>query len=458
MNYLDTIVALATPSGAGAIGIIRLSGPEAISIASNMFVSVSGKIFQDQKTHTVHLGHIMLGDRILDEVLATIFKNPHSYTGEDVVEFSCHGSDFIKQEIIQYAIESGCRMASPGEFTQRAFLNGKMDLSQAEAVADLIASESKAEHQIAIQQMKGGFSKDLKVLRDKLINFTALIELELDFTEEDVEFANRDELNNLISEIEVYLSKLAASFKLGNAIKNGINTTIVGRPNAGKSTLLNALLNEERAIVSSIAGTTRDTIEEILNIEGISFRFIDTAGLRTTNDEIEKIGVERALENVNKSAVYIYLFDMTALSVEDVIQDLSELPQDIPRIVVANKSDLVTEETIETFKNSEFNPVFISAKTKDHLPQLKDKLVATIDVVSLNSNQTIITNTRHLQALQDALSHIREVQQGFSLGLSGDLVSIDLRATLEAIGRITGEVNIDADILGTIFGKFCIGK
>jgi tRNA modification GTPase len=364
MNYLDTIVALATPSGAGAIGIIRLSGPEAISIASNMFVSISGKKLQEQKTHTVHLGHIILGDRILDEVLATIFKNPHSYTGEDVVEFSCHGSDFIKQEIIQYSMDSGCRMASPGEFTQRAFLNGKMDLSQAEAVADLIASESKAEHQIAIQQMKGGFSEDLKVLRDKLINFTALIELELDFTEEDVEFANRDELNNLISEIEIYLSTLAASFKLGNAIKNGINTTIVGRPNAGKSTLLNALLNEERAIVSSIAGTTRDTIEEILNIEGISFRFIDTAGLRKTNDEIEKIGVERALENVNKSAVYIYLFDIAELSVEDVIQDLSELPQNIPRVVVANKSDIVSEEILKTFKDSEIKFIFISAKTK----------------------------------------------------------------------------------------------
>ena len=458
MNHNDTIVALATPAGAGAIGIIRLSGDKAISIASEMFFSISGKNFQQQKTHTVHLGHIKSEENTLDEVLATIFRNPYSYTGEDVVEFSCHGSDFIKQEIIKLAFKKGCRLANPGEFTQRAFLNGKMDLSQAEAVADLIASENKAEHQIAIQQMKGGFSDDLKVLREKLINFTALIELELDFSEEDVEFANREEFISLVNEIESYIKELVASFTLGNAIKNGLNTTIVGRPNAGKSTLLNALLNEERAIVSSIAGTTRDTIEEILNIDGIAFRFIDTAGLRTTTDEIEKIGVERALENVNKSSAFIYLFDIANLDVDEVKKDLSQLPQDIPRVVVANKSDLVSESVKESFLIEDFEIVFISAKKKESLELLKSQLLFLVDTRALNSNKTIITNTRHLQALEDALHHIREVQKGFDMSLSGDLLSLDLRATLEAIGRITGEVNIDSDILGTIFGKFCIGK
>lgn len=458
MNHIDTIVAIATASGEGAIGIIRLSGEKAIVIANEMFVSVSEKNLEEQQTHTVHLGYIEYNNHVIDEVLATIFKNPNSYTGEDVVEFSCHGSNFIKQEILKLALEKGCRMAQPGEFTQRAFLNGKMDLSQAEAVADLISSESKAEHQIAIQQMKGGFSNDLKKLREQLINFTALIELELDFTEEDVEFANREEFLQLISEIESHLSSLASSFKLGNAIKNGINTTIIGRPNAGKSTLLNALLNEERAIVSSIAGTTRDTIEEVLNINGIAFRFIDTAGLRKTNDEIERIGVERALEHVNKSSVYIYLFDISKISVKELKKDLNKLPQDIPRIVVANKSDLVSKQYINNFKNSGIEMVFISAKTKEHISTLKETLFATIDVKSINSNQTIVTNTRHLQALQEALTFIKNVKEGLQVGLSGDLLSIDLRSSLEAIGRITGEVTVDSDILGTIFGKFCIGK
>lgn len=458
MNNLDTIVAIATASGSGAIGIIRLSGNNAIAIAAKMFVSISGKKLENQKTHTVHLGHIISKDVTIDEVLASIFKNPNSYTGENVVEFSCHGSDFIKKEILNLAITLGCRIANPGEFTQRAFLNGKMDLSQAEAVADLIASDSKAEHQIAIQQMRGGFSEDLKALREKLIHFTALIELELDFTEEDVEFANRDELKKLMDEIEIHIKTLENSFTLGNAIKNGINTTIVGRPNAGKSTLLNALLNEERAIVSSIAGTTRDAIEEILNIEGIAFRFIDTAGLRKTENEIEKIGVERALENVKKSSVYIYLFDIASMTLEELHEDLKKLPQDIPRMVVANKSDLVTESVKNTFIASGLDIIFISAKTKDSISTLKETLLNTIDLDTLNSNQTIITNTRHLQALQDALFYVKEVQNGFKLGLSGDLLSIDLRATLEAIGRITGEVSIDTDILGTIFGKFCIGK
>ena len=457
MIHQDTIVALATPSGAGAIAVIRLSGSEAITIASNMFKSVSGKKLAEQKTHTVHLGNIVDGNRIIDEVLTTIFKNPNSYTGEDVVEFSCHGSAYIQQEIIQLAIRLGCRMANPGEFTLQAFLNGKMDLSQAEAVADLIASDSKASHQLAIQQMRGGFSSEIKLLREELLNFASLIELELDFAEEDVEFANREEFQKLIIKITDLLKRLIDSFATGNVLKNGIPVAIVGRPNSGKSTLLNALLNEERAIVSDIPGTTRDTIEDEISIGGIRFRFIDTAGLRDTTDEIEKIGVERALEKLKKSAIYIYLFDVNTMTVEEVTNEVQGFSSSAKQIVIANKIDLASQSTILTFKESDLDLHFISAKEKESLDQLSDTLLVHAGIDTLDSNQLVITNSRHYGVLIKALEETDKVQEGIDAHLSGDLLAIDLRQALYYLGEITGQVSND-DLLGNIFANFCIGK
>ncbi|MBT7242645.1 MAG: tRNA uridine-5-carboxymethylaminomethyl(34) synthesis GTPase MnmE, partial [Flavobacteriaceae bacterium] len=375
MIHQNTIVALATPSGAGAIAVIRLSGKDAITIAAEIFNSISGKELSKQKSHTVHLGNIVDGSRIIDEVLATVFKNPNSYTGENVVEFSCHGSSYIQQEIIQLLLRKGCRMATAGEFTLQAFLNGKMDLSQAEAVADLIASDSKASHQLAIQQMRGGFSTEIEELRIQLLNFASLIELELDFSEEDVEFANREEFQKLIKKITVLLKKLIDSFATGNVLKNGIPVAIVGRPNSGKSTLLNSLLNEERAIVSNIAGTTRDTIEDEITIGGIRFRFIDTAGLRDTTDEIEKIGVERALEKLEKSSIYIYLFDSTEMSVVEVKKELDSFTTNSKQLIVANKIDKASKEEVAAINNSDFSFLTISANSKDSLGTLTNSLL-----------------------------------------------------------------------------------
>ena len=457
MIHQDTIVALATPSGAGAIAIIRLSGSEAITIASKMFRSVSEKRLEEQHTHTVHLGNIVEGDRIIDEVLVSIFKNPNSYTGEDVVEISCHGSAYIQQEIIQLAIRKGCRMANPGEFTLQAFLNGKMDLSQAEAVADLIASDSKASHQLAIQQMRGGFSSEIKLLRDELLNFASLIELELDFAEEDVEFANREDFQKLIVKITALLKRLIDSFATGNVLKNGIPVAIVGRPNSGKSTLLNVLLNEERAIVSDIPGTTRDTIEDEISIGGIRFRFIDTAGLRDTTDEIEKIGVERALEKLKKSAIYIYLFDINTMTAEEVNTELQSFSSSAKQIIIANKTDLASPETIQKFKESDLDIHFISAKNKESLDQLSDTLLDHAGIDSLDSNQLVVTNSRHYGVLVKALEEIDKVQEGIDANLSGDLLAIDLRQALYHLGEITGQVSND-DLLGNIFANFCIGK
>ena len=457
MIHQDTIVALATPSGAGAIAIIRLSGSEAITIASKMFRSVSEKRLEEQHTHTVHLGNIVEGDRIIDEVLVSIFKNPNSYTGEDVVEISCHGSAYIQQEIIQLAIRKGCRMANPGEFTLQAFLNGKMDLTQAEAVADLIASDSKASHQLAIQQMRGGFSSEIKILREELLNFASLIELELDFAEEDVEFANREDFQKLIVKITALLKRLIDSFATGNVLKNGIPVAIVGRPNSGKSTLLNVLLNEERAIVSDIPGTTRDTIEDEISIGGIRFRFIDTAGLRDTTDEIEKIGVERALEKLKKSAIYIYLFDINTMTAEEVNTELQSFSSSAKQIIIANKTDLASPETIQKFKESDLDIHFISAKEKESLDQLSDTLLDHAGIDSLDSNQLVVTNSRHYGVLVKALEEIDKVQEGIDANLSGDLLAIDLRQALYHLGEITGQVSND-DLLGNIFANFCIGK
>jgi tRNA modification GTPase len=457
MIQQNTIVALATPPGAGAIAIIRLSGKEAITIATEVFNSISGKELLKQKSHTVHLGNIVDGSRIIDEVLATVFKNPNSYTGENVVEFSCHGSSYIQQEIIQLLLRKGCRMATAGEFTLQAFLNGKMDLSQAEAVADLIVSDSKASHQLAIQQMRGGFSTEIEELRIQLLNFASLIELELDFSEEDVEFANREEFQKLIKKITILLKKLIDSFATGNVLKNGIPVAIVGRPNSGKSTLLNSLLNEERAIVSNIAGTTRDTIEDEITIGGIRFRFIDTAGLRETTDEIEKIGVERALEKLEKSAIYIYLFDSTEMSVLEVKKELDSFTTTSKQLIVANKIDKASKEELFAINNSNLPFLTISAKSKDSLDVLSNSLLDIAGIEALDSNQLMLTNSRHYDVLIKSLEEISKVQEGIDNHLTGDLLAIDLRQALYFLGEITGKVSND-DLLGNIFANFCIGK
>ncbi|WP_042492080.1 tRNA uridine-5-carboxymethylaminomethyl(34) synthesis GTPase MnmE [Aequorivita sublithincola] len=466
MTNNDTIVALATPSGAGAIAVLRLSGPEAIKIASSIFNSISGKKLGKQKSHTVHLGHIKDGERTIDEVLATIFKNPNSYTGEDVVEISCHGSNYIQQEIIQLCLRKGCRMAQAGEFTLRAFLHGKMDLSQAEAVADLIASDSAASHQLAIQQMRGGFSSEIKKLREELLNFASLIELELDFAEEDVEFANRDDFQKLISKITTVLKRLIDSFAIGNVLKNGIPVAIVGEPNVGKSTLLNVLLNEERAIVSDIAGTTRDTIEDEITIGGIGFRFIDTAGIRDTVDVIEGLGIKKTFEKIEAAQVVIYLFDAEKFQVSGskFQLEIETIKNKYPLknlVIVANKIDKLSEEEITKLKallpTSHYQLQTISAKTNQGIEDLQNKLLDFVNTGALRNNETIVTNSRHYDALLKSLEEIIKVQDGIDSNLSGDLLAIDLRQALYHLGEITGSVSND-ELLGNIFANFCIGK
>jgi len=462
---------MATPAGAGAIAVIRLSGPEALSIASALFSSVSGKNLAEQKTHTVHLGHIKDGERVIDEVLATLFKNPNSYTGEDLVEISCHGSHYIQQEIIQLCLRNGCRMAQAGEFTLRAFLNGKMDLSQAEAVADLIASDSAASHQLAMQQMRGGFSSEIKKLREELLNFASLIELELDFAEEDVEFADREEFQKLIARITQVLKRLIDSFATGNVLKNGIPVAIVGEPNVGKSTLLNALLNEERAIVSDIAGTTRDTIEDEISIGGIGFRFIDTAGIRETEDIIEGLGIRKTFEKIEQAQVVIYLFDAEKFHPEVSGQasrfqvEIETIKNKYPLknlIIVANKIDKLSEAelhklnvTLSAVEGS--THILLSAKKGIGLKELETRLLEFVNTGALRSNETIVTNSRHYDALLKALEEIIRVQEGIDANLSGDLLAIDIREAMYHLGSITGQVSED-EILGNIFANFCIGK
>jgi len=465
MTHHDTIVALATPSGAGAIAVIRLSGEKAINIATQIFESVSGKELTKQKTHTVHLGHIKDGSRILDEVLATVFKNPNSYTGEDTVEFSCHGSSFIQQEIIQLCLRKNARMASPGEFTLRSFLNGKMDLSQAEAVADLISSDSAASHQLAIQQMRGGFSSEIAALRAELLNFASLIELELDFAEEDVAFANRDDFQKLITKISFVLKRLIDSFATGNVLKNGIPVAIVGQPNVGKSTLLNALLNEQRAIVSDIAGTTRDSIEDEISIGGIAFRFIDTAGIRETTDTIESLGIKKTFEKIDQAQVVVFLIDSSRLflgekAILNLQIEIGKIKNKYPQkalIVVANKADTITSKEKTQLKDSIDSLQLIAAKTGQGVEDLKTSLLEFVNTGALKNNQTIVTNTRHYDALLKALEEINRVQEGIDAGLSGDLMAIDIRQALYYFGEITGEITND-DLLGNIFANFCIGK
>ncbi|WP_396150659.1 tRNA uridine-5-carboxymethylaminomethyl(34) synthesis GTPase MnmE [Flavobacterium sp.] len=466
MILQETIVALATPSGAGAIAIIRLSGKDAISIAAEVFQSVSGKNIAVQKTHTIHLGHIMDGAKTYDQVLLSIFKGPNSYTGENVVEISCHGSVFIQQQIIQLLLRKGAKMAQAGEFTLRAFLNGKLDLSQAEAVADLIASDNEASHQIAMQQMRGGFSNEIAKLREELLNFASLIELELDFAEEDVAFADRTAFNELVTRIEFVLKRLIDSFAVGNVIKNGIPVAIVGEPNVGKSTLLNALLNEERAIVSDIAGTTRDTIEDELVIDGIGFRFIDTAGIRETKDVVESIGIQKTFEKIEQAQVVILLLDAKELQISglkfqvEIEKIKNKFPQK-PLLVIINKVDLLSKDAVETIRQEletlNLKLETISAKQKVGIDELKNTLLSFVNTGALRNNETIVTNSRHYDSLLKALEEIQKVKWSLDAGISSDLMAIDIRSALYFFGEITGEVTND-ELLGNIFANFCIGK
>ncbi len=458
----DTICAIATAQG-GAIGCIRVSGPEAIEITSRIFTPAAmGKKLKDSKPYTLTFGRIHEGSEIIDEVLVSLFRAPHSYTGENSTEITCHGSVYILQKVLQLLITNGCRMAQPGEYTQRAFLNGKMDLSQAEAVADLIASSSAATHRLAMSQMRGGFSKELTSLRDQLLHFTSLIELELDFSDhEELEFADRSELCRLADNIEKVISRLADSFSVGNAIKNGVPVAIIGETNAGKSTLLNVLLNEEKAIVSDIHGTTRDVIEDTVNIGGITFRFIDTAGIRETNDTIENLGIERTFQKLEQAEIVLWMIDAT-----DVTTQIVQLSQQIlPRcegkqlILVCNKADLVSD--IQNFPPIDFpdnvKSIVISAKKREHIEELQQLLIAAANLPTVTSNDVIVTNTRHYEALTNALEAIHRVQEGLANNLSGDFVSQDIRECIFHLSDIAGEVTNDM-VLGNIFEHFCIGK
>jgi tRNA modification GTPase len=467
-----TIVAIATPSGAGAIGVIRLSGPKAIAITQQLF---KGKNLAEQATHTLHFGHIVVPEYkhlplasipmegLVDEVVISLFKGPKSYTGEDTIEISCHGSSYILQRVLQLCITAGAELASPGAFTQRAFLNGKMDLTQAEAVADLIASSHKTAHDIAMHQMRGGFSKALQVLRDELIHFAALIELELDFSQEDVAFADRSALIQLIEKIEAHIQPIIQSFKYGNVLKAGIPVAIVGKPNAGKSTLLNALLQEDRAIVSAIAGTTRDTIEEVFTIDGFPFRLIDTAGLRDTEDVIEKIGIEKAKEKMEQARIILYLIDAQEPIHETVFHDIQQyIRTDIPFLICLTKLDLISADKLATWSeylsSKGLRHIAFAAKTGEGLNQVQTTLSTIAQSFTGDTNDLIVTNERHHTALLSAMTALHDVKQGMEQGLSGDLLSLDIRRCLYAIGSITGSIQHDRDILGAIFGKFCIGK
>jgi tRNA modification GTPase len=449
----DTIVALATPPGVGAIGVIRLSGKNAWSVADALFPS---KQLQQQASHTLHVGYLQQDDKVLDEVVISLFKGPRSYTGEDVVEISCHGSPFVQQQVIAACIERGARLARAGEFTQRAFLNGKLDLAQAEAVADLIASNTEAARKTALHNIRGGFSRKLQELRERLLQFSALIELELDFSQEDVEFADRKKFYALIDDALQTTQQLSSSFQLGNVIKNGVSVAIIGKPNAGKSTLLNTLLNENRAIVSEIAGTTRDTIEEVLNIDGILFRLIDTAGIREhTHDVIESIGVEKSLEKMKQADVVLYLFDVNEMHVSELreLQNEFEIGK-INYLLIGNKSDRADEvQLTEKFGNQ----IFISAKANRHIEVLKGKLVDKVMQGNVQSEDTIITNARHYHALQEVLKSLQDIRNGLDNKIPGDLVALDIRRCLHYLGEITGEITTE-DQLDYIFSKFCIGK
>lgn len=453
-GWNDTIAAIATPPGIGAIGVVRISGNKAFDIIQKLFPS---KKLREQPANTLHVGYLKEGDQLLDEVVLSLFKKPSSYTGEDVIEISCHGSPYVQEQVLNSLIKNGARLAKPGEFTQRAFLNKKLDLTQAEAVGDLISSNTKASQNAALKNMRGGFSNILKQLREELIKFSSLIELELDFSDEDVEFANRNEFSLLVNNIETTVNQLLESFKLGNVIKNGVSVAIVGKPNAGKSTLLNTLLNDERAIVSEIAGTTRDTIEETVNINGILFRMIDTAGIREhSTDIIENIGVARSKEKIKQADIVLYLFDMNEIKSEELLQIIDEIKLINSNIIcVANKTDI--SNSVSDKYDFNFPVIFISAKEKTGIEKLKESLFMMAAGTSLNLENVIVTNARHYAALVEVSKSLKEIKAGLLNRISGDLLAPDIRQCLYYLGEITGEIT-NEDRLDYIFSKFCIGK
>ncbi|MGB1039340.1 MAG: tRNA uridine-5-carboxymethylaminomethyl(34) synthesis GTPase MnmE [Flavobacteriales bacterium] len=453
LDSTDTICALSTANGMGAIAMIRVSGSQSFGIVSSIF----SKKVEAKESHTAHFGVIKEGKELIDEVVITVFKNPASFTGEDVVEIACHGSIFIQQQILKLLLSKGCRLAKAGEFSMRAFANGKFDLSQAEAISDLISSTTEASHKLAMQQMRGGFSDEINLLREELVNFASLIELELDFSEEDVEFADRTQLNELLGRISIKLKSLIDSFSYGNAIKNGVPISIIGAPNSGKSTLLNKFLKEEKAIVSNIAGTTRDIVEDEIVIEGIKYRFIDTAGIRDTENEIEKIGIQRAIEKAGKSAIVLYLFDANS-ELELVKKELEELKsklsdQSIDIVLVANKIDLLEDKSVL----NGLDCIQISASVGDNLDELTNKIIELTNSKQSQEQQVVVTNIRHFEALTKANKAIEQVTNALEMGVPGDLVAIDIRQALHFLGEITGEISTD-ELLGNIFSKFCIGK
>lgn len=461
MLTTDTIAAISTPPGSGGIAVIRLSGSDAFEIADKVFKANSNKSISESKSHSIHYGDITDGEEHIDDVLVSIFKSPNSYTGEDSVEISCHGSVYIQQRILELVLKNGARLAEPGEFTRRAFLNGRMDLVQAEAVADLIASQSAAAHSLAVRQMRGGFSKKIQGLRKQMLDLTALLELELDFAEEDVEFAGREQLKNLLFALKVELEQLINSFAQGNVLKHGIPVAIIGKPNVGKSTLLNALVNEEKAIVSEIPGTTRDVIEDVVNLRGVAFRFIDTAGIRQSQDKIESIGIERTYQMIDRASVVLFVFDIGKEDPDDILAELEDFKEHIEDpnkhfIVIGNKTDELIEAPHHFSELVELETIFISAKRKENLNLVADSLLRYAET-QVDSGGTIVSSTRHHDALRRAHEAVLDMEKGLEQGIATDLFTSDMRMALHHLGQITGEVTND-EILGNIFENFCIGK
>lgn len=461
MIKTDNIVAIASPAGLGAISLIRVSGNDCINQIDNIFYGFDKIKLENQESHKLQLGYIKDGDEIIDKVLVTVFRNPKSYTGEDLVEISCHGSIYIQEKILQTILKYNCRIADPGEFTLRSFLNGKMDLSEAEAVADLIASNTKASHKLALNQMRGGFKNDINKLREELINFASMIELELDFSQEDVEFANIDRLNDLVSTIEIKLTDLVKSFKIGNVIKNGLPIVIVGKPNSGKSTLLNCLLNEEKAIVSSIPGTTRDYIEDQINVNGIKCRFIDTAGIRKTEDKIENLGIKKTYEKIEEAEIILYLIDKSTLddkNIDDYIIEIDKIKKDFKDkeiVVLINKCDISTKKMYDNLVS--ISALQISAKMGLNIDKLIERISTYMSKLSIDSHNVIVTNSRHLDLLSKTLDEIKKIKLSIKQNISSDLLSIDIKQASYFLGELTGEISND-ELLGNIFSKFCIGK